>query len=147
MDVITSQNASPASYPQECTFLPTLIGQFTSTIIAFVQQAQPHTRFEVLYPPDTNNAPLTQVINLPTGSWTPAKLNCFKTENFTYTGDRNLNLAQTSIGLPMTLGFPAAQASHLVGISDYTTPWVKEQNLSIAAGCQMWCSSRWISSV
>jgi hypothetical protein len=134
MDVITSQNASPASYPQECAFLPSLIGQFTDTIAAFVQQAQPNTRFEVLYPPDTNNAPLTQVINLPTASWTPAKLNCFKTENFTYTGDRNLNLAQTSIDLPMTLGFTASQASHLVGISDCTTPWVKEQNLSIAAG-------------
>jgi hypothetical protein len=134
MDVITSQNAPPANYPQECAFLPTLIGQFTSTIMAFVQQAQANTRFEVLYPPDTNNTPLNQIINLPTASWTPATLNCFKTENFTYTGDRNLNLAQTSIDLPMTLGFPVSQASHLVGISDYTTPWVKEQNLSISAG-------------
>ncbi|HEY7392419.1 MAG TPA: hypothetical protein VH640_28120, partial [Bryobacteraceae bacterium] len=134
MAAIPSQNASPASYPQECAFLPTLIGQFTDTVAAFVRQAQANARFEVLYPPDVNNTPMNQIINLPTASWTPAKLNCFKTENFTYTGDRNLNLAQSSIDLPVTLGFSASQSSHLVGISDYTTPWVKEQNLSISAG-------------
>ena len=134
--VIASQNASPASFPQECAFLPTLIGQFTDSIALFVRQSQPSTRFEVLYPPDVNDTPLNQLINLPKASWTPAKLNCLKTENFTYTGDRNLDRVRTSIELPLSLGFTNSQASHLVGIGDYTTPWDKEQNLSIGEGLE-----------
>jgi len=53
-----------------------------------------------------------------------------KTENFSYTGGRDLNLAKTAIVLPMQLGFPRAQSSHLVGIGDYTTPWRKEERLA-----------------
>jgi hypothetical protein len=136
MAVIPSQNAAPADFPQECAFLPTLIGQFTNAVMSFVQQSQPTTRFEVLYPPDTNDTPLDELINLPTSYWTPAALTCFKTENFTYTGDRDLNLALSSIELPMSLGFPPSQASHLVGISDYTTPWLKEENLAVGKGLE-----------
>ena len=44
--LITSQNAPPASFLQQCPFLPTLIGQFTDSIINFVCQTQPSTRFE-----------------------------------------------------------------------------------------------------
>ncbi len=36
---------------------------------------------------------LPEVINYPTGDWTPANLNCLKTESFTYTGERNLDLS------------------------------------------------------
>ncbi|MBV9745675.1 MAG: hypothetical protein JO099_18080 [Acidobacteriia bacterium] len=136
MGVITSQNASPASFTQECTFLPTLIGQFTDTIISFVRQTQPNTRFEVLYPPDVNDTPLNQLINFPKKSWTPAKLNCLKTENFSYTFARNLNQALSSIQLPLSLGFSNSQSSHLVGISDYTTPWQKEENMSLGEGLE-----------
>ena len=52
---IPSQNADPASYPNECVFLPGLIGQFTQAIMTFVRQSAPNTEFEVLYPPDVNN--------------------------------------------------------------------------------------------
>jgi hypothetical protein len=69
----------------------------------------------VLYPPDVNDTPLNQLINLPKVSWTTAKLNCLKTENFIYAGDRDLEV-RTSIGLPLSLGFTNSQASHLVGI-------------------------------
>jgi hypothetical protein len=79
---------------------------------------------------------LNQLINLPKGSWTPAKLNCLKTENFTYTGDRDLDKVRTSIELPLSLGFTNSQASHLVGIGDHTTPWDKEQNLSMGEGLE-----------
>jgi hypothetical protein len=136
MGVITSQDAPPASFPQECVFLPGLIGQFTNAIMAFVRQAQPNTRFEVLYPPDTNDTPLNQLINFPTAAWTPANLTCLKTENFSYTAARNLNQIISSIELPFTLGFTPAQASHLVGISDYTTPWLKEENIALAQGLE-----------
>ena len=136
MQIIASQNALPGSFPNECAFLPGLIGQFTDTIIAFVRQSQPNSRFEVLYPPDVNDTPLNQIINLPRNSWTPAKLNCLKTENFTYTGNRDLNQALQSIELPMSMGFPRSQASHLVGISDYTAPWKTEWNLSVGQGLE-----------
>jgi hypothetical protein len=134
MHVFTDPSNDPSPYPQESAFLPAMIGAFTAALRTAVKAAYPTARFEVLYPPDTNNAPLTQVINFPSGDWTPANLACLKTENFTYTGDRDLNQVRQSVMLPATLGFPASQASHLVGISDYTTPWSKEWSLAVAAG-------------
>jgi hypothetical protein len=136
MRVIPSQNSAPEDYAQECAFLPALVGKFTDTVMSFVRQSQPSARFEVLYPPDVNNTPLNQLINLPISYWTPAKLGCLKTENFTYTGNRNLDQARQSIELPLSLGFARSQASHLVGIGDYTTPWDKEQNLSLGEGLE-----------
>jgi hypothetical protein len=136
LGTITSQNADPAAFPDECAFLPTLIGQFTQTIMSFVRQSYSDARFEVLYPPDTNDTPLDTLINLPSAYWTPATLACFKTENFTYTGNRDLDQVRQSIELPIELGFPPSQSSHLVGISDYTTPWAKEQRLALGAGLE-----------
>ena len=136
MAVIPSQNADPASFANECTYLPQLIGTFTSAVMAFVRQSQPSARFEVLYPPDVNDTALNGLVNFPHSAWTPAKLACLKTENFTYTGDRNLDQARQSIELPMKLGFAPAQSSHLTGIGDYTTPWAKERRLAIAAGVE-----------
>ena len=86
MGIIPSQNASPADFPDECAFLPTLIGEFTSAIVAFVRASYPNARFESLYPTDTNDTPLNKLINYPTAYWTPAALACLKTENFTFTG-------------------------------------------------------------
>jgi hypothetical protein len=131
MHVFTDPSNDPAPYPSESAFLPALIGEFTQTIMAFVHQTHPDTRFEVLYPPDVNDAALNRIVNLPAAYWTPANLTCLKTENFTYTGDRDLNKARASIELPMQLGFSPSQSSHLVGIGDYTTPWAKEQLLAL----------------
>jgi hypothetical protein len=131
MHVFTDPSNDPAPYPSESAFLPALIGEFTKAIMAFVHQTHPDTHFEVLYPPDVNDAALNRIVNLPAAYWTPANLTCLKTENFTYTGDRDLNKARASIELPMQLGFPPSQCSHLVGIGDYTTPWAKEQRLAL----------------
>jgi hypothetical protein len=136
MATIVSQNADPSAYPEECGFLPGLVGAFTDTVVAFVRQSQPNTEFEVLYPPDVNDTALNRIINFPENSWTSSKLACLKTENFTYTGDRNLDKARQSIDLPRQYGFPASKSSHLVGISDYTTPWMNERNLALAAGME-----------
>jgi hypothetical protein len=136
MATIISQNQDPAAFSQELAFLQGLIGQFTSAIRQFVRQKYPTAKFEVLYPPDTNDTALNQIVNFPTGDWTPANLACLKTENFTFTGDRNLDQARQSISLPGAMGFPPAQSSHLIGISDYTTPWARERSLAIAAGCE-----------
>ncbi len=99
--------------------------------MTFVRQTCPAARFEVLYPPDTNAAPMMPGVNLPSSHWTPAALDCLKTENFTYTGDRNLNQCKSSILLPGQLGFPPSKSAHLVGIGDYTTPWLKETRMSM----------------
>jgi hypothetical protein len=136
MGTIPSQNATPADFPDECDFLPTLIGAFTNAIMAFVRAAYPNARFESLYPTDTNDTPLNKLINYPTANWTHAALACLKTENFIFTGDRNLDDVRASMALPGQLGFPPAQSSHLVGISDYTTPWLKERGLALQNGVE-----------
>jgi hypothetical protein len=134
MHVFTDPSNSPAAYPHESAFLPGLIGTFCAAVRAFVKATYPTAVFEVLYPPDTNNSALMRVMNLPAGDWTPANLACLKTENFTYTGNRDVDQVRQSVALPATLGFPPAQASHLVGVGDYTTPWTKEWSLAMAAG-------------
>ena len=136
MAIIANQYADPKQYPQECALLPGLIGTFTKTIRAFVRASFPSAQFEILYPPDVNNTALNQIVNFPLSDWTPANLNCLKTENFTYTAERNINLIRQSIQLPAQLGFPPAQSSHLVGIADYTTPWQKEQQLASGSKLQ-----------
>jgi hypothetical protein len=131
MAAILNQNADPGAFPDECAFLPQLIGEFTDAVMAHVRESHPDTRFEVLYPPDVNDTALNRLINFPHAHWTPDTLDSLKTENFTYTGDRDLNKALASIQLPMQLGFGRSQSSHLVGIGEYTTPWSKEQRLAV----------------
>ena len=129
-----SIRASPADFPDECAFLPALIGEFTKAIMDFVRASHADARFESLYPLDVNDTVLNRIVNYPNAYWTPASLACLKTENFIYTGDRNLDKARESIDLPMQLGFPPSQSSHLVGIGDYTTPWRKERRLALENG-------------
>ena len=86
----------------------------------------------LISPDESNDTPLNRLVNFPGTHWTPSRLDSLKTENFTYTGDRNLDKAQESIELPMELGFQRrSQASHLVGIGEYTTPWSKEQRMAM----------------
>jgi hypothetical protein len=131
MAAILSQNADPGGYPDECAFLPEAIGEFTSAVMTYVRQAHADARFEVLYPPDVNDTALNRLVNFPHTHWTPSGLDSLKTENFTYTGDRDLNKALASIELPMQLGFGRSQSSHLVGIGEYTTPWSQEQRMAM----------------
>ena len=98
--------------------------------MAYVRQTHADARFEVLYPADVNDTALNRLVNFPHAHWTPASLDSLKTENFTYTGDRDLNKALASIELPIQLGFGRSQSSHLVGIGEYTTPWGKEQRMA-----------------
>ncbi|HJT86638.1 MAG TPA: hypothetical protein VJ732_02255, partial [Bryobacteraceae bacterium] len=136
MAVIPSQHADPADFADECALLPALIGEFTDAIMTFVRAAHPQARFEVLYPPDVNDTPLNRIINFPIASWTAARLECLKTENFTYTAALDLNKIEESIELPLALGFARSHGSHLVGIGEYTTPWEKEQGLAAGAGLE-----------
>ncbi len=134
MTVIASNTVDPTTIPQEVAFLPGLIGSFTAQIRAFVHATYPSCRFEVLYPPDVNNFALTGVINYPTSDWTPANLNCLKTESFSYTYDRNLDMSMVSMNSVNSLGFTPSERSHLVGISDPSTAWLKEVRLAQGLG-------------
>jgi hypothetical protein len=135
MHVFANTSEDPTLFPQEAQFLPGLIGAFTAQIMSFVRATHANARFEVLYPPDTNDSPLDKIINLPS-QWTAATLDCFKTENFTFTNLRNMNDAQKSILLPLQLGFPASKSSHLIGMGDYTSPWLREVRMSKAQGVE-----------
>ena len=131
MAVIATDKVNPALHPEEAAFLPTLIGAYTTAIMNFVRATYSNARFEVLYPTDVNEGAFNEVINYPTASWTPATLTNLKTESFTYTLDRNLQLAeQRSLHFGESLGFSRAQRSHLIGVSDPTTAWMREARLA-----------------
>ncbi len=134
MTVITSNTVDPTTIPDEAAFLPGLIGTFTAQIRAFVKATYPNCRFEVLYPPDVNAFPLTSVINYPTTDWIPANLNCLKTESFTYTADRDLDQSLISMNSVNVYGFTPSERSHLVGVSDPSTAWLKEVRLAQSQG-------------
>src|SRR5579872_990841 len=136
MSVILSNTIDPSTVPDEAAFLTTLIGTFTDQISDFVRQSYPACRFEALYPVDVNDGALNKVINYPVSSWTPAALNCLKTESFTYTYSRNLDLCKTSIAAAARYGFAPEHTSHLIGIGDASSPWIKEARIAEADGLE-----------
>ena len=132
MNVIADNTVDPDDYPDEAELLPALIGNFTSEVMSFVRSTYPTCRFEVLYPTDVNDTPLNEVINYPTATWTPANLDCLKTESFTFTYTRDLDACRGTISYGQTLGFPRDKRSFLVGIGDSTTTWLKELRYALA---------------
>lgn len=136
MQTILDNTADPSQYPNETAFLPTLIGAYTSAIRGAVRAQFPNCRFEVLYPTDTNNTQLNQLVNYPNEDWTPINLDCLKTESFTFTGNHDLDLSSYSMNVSAAKGFPNSQRSHLVGISDAWTAWMKETDLAQSQGLE-----------
>jgi hypothetical protein len=132
MAVITDNAVNPTSYPNEVAFLPGLIGNFTNAVMSYVRTSQPACRFETLYPVDVNQTTFNQAINYPASAWTPAILNVLKTEGLGFTLGRDLDAAETAID--DSHGFPASQRSHLVDISESTTPWLKEAQSAVGKG-------------
>jgi hypothetical protein len=126
MTVFTDNTADPAAYPDEVLFLQTVIGNFTAAIMAYVRATYPTARFEVLYPPDVNQTDFNRGINYPPSQWTAATLDCLKTEGFGFTLQRNLDKSELAMQLSGFPAFPATQRSHLVGVGDATTAWLKE---------------------
>ena len=125
MTVFTTNTVDPTAYPDEVAFLQTVLGNFTASIMTYVRATQPSCRFEVLYPTDVNATAFNSAFNFPPSAWTPAALTILKTECIGYTFERDLDLVKTSIDFGASLGFPASQRSHLVDVSDSTTPWHK----------------------
>ncbi len=136
IDVITNSSVLPSAYPDEADLLPRLIGEFTSGIMSFVRATISNCRFEVLYPPDVNGTPFNRAVNFPSTYWTPSALDCLKTESFTYTYSRNLDLSRSSMEFGKAFGFSPSKRSHLVGISDPIAAWVKEAGMAQGEGVE-----------
>ncbi len=126
MATITTNTVNPADYPDEVSYLPGVIGNFTNAIMAFVRTTLSSCRFEVLYPTDTYTTGFNQAINYPVPAWTPSALAVLKTENFGFTLGRNLDAAEGAMEFGASLGFPASQRAQLVGVGDVTSSWLKE---------------------
>jgi hypothetical protein len=136
LQVITTNSIIPSTAADEAIFLPSLIGAFTNQIMSFVRTSLSTCRFEVLYPCDVNDTAWNATVNYPLGAWTASALDCLKTESFGFTLARNLDLCLTSIQAGTLFGFPPLQRSHLVGISDASTPWLKEVRMSQSVGLE-----------
>jgi hypothetical protein len=136
LQLIPSNTSDPTQYPNECAFLPTLIGAYTAAIRSALQGSFSGSRCEVLYPTDTNDTPLNQIINYAATDWTPANLNCLKTESFTFTNNYNLDQSLYSIGVSSAKGFSNGSRSHLIGIGDAWSAWMKEVDLAQSQGLE-----------
>ena len=134
LGVITTNSVNPATFPDEAAYLPAVIGNFTSSIMTFVRATYPTCRFEVLYPTDVNQTSFNKEINYPTSSWTPTNLTNLKTEAFGFTLQRELDQSIATIHFGSSLGFTASQRSHLVGIGDAATAWLKEARFAAGNG-------------
>jgi hypothetical protein len=120
----------------EIAFLPTLIGNYTAFVRGALQAHYPSARYEVLYPTDVNATPFNRLINYAENDWTPDKLSCLKTESFGFTGGHDLDSSTQSMSLSAAKGFLNTQRSHLVGIGDAWTPWMKEVDLAQSQGLE-----------
>jgi hypothetical protein len=136
MAVIPSNSADPSQYPDEVALLPQLIGSFTDSVIGHVRQWVPQCLFEVLYPTDVNDTALNRAINYPRDSWTASVLESLKTESFSYTFSRDLNKSKQSLSFGNDIGFRGSRKSHLVGIGDVATAWLREAALGKQAGME-----------
>lgn len=134
MAVFYNSSYDPADYPDEMEFLSDLIGEFTDAVMAHVRTTYPTARFEVLYPYDVNGNPFNYAFNYPAAHWTPAALDCLKTEGLSLTFTRNLAASEAGIGMGEPLGFGPAQRAHLVGLGDSTAPWLKEMRIADGKG-------------
>jgi len=134
MTVFTDNTADPSAYPDEVTFLQTVLGNFSAAIMDCVRGTYPTARFEVLYPLDVNQTAFNQGINFPSTQWTAATLDCLKTEGFGFTLQRNLDGSEQAMRLSGFPAFPAVQRSHLVGVGDATTAWRQEAQFAQGRG-------------
>ncbi|MCU1336287.1 MAG: hypothetical protein JWO19_1868, partial [Bryobacterales bacterium] len=134
LTVFTDNTADPALYPDEVGFLSAVIGNFTDAIMTHVRATYATARSEVLYPLDVNQTDFNRAINYPSSQWTATTLDCLKTEGFGFTLQRNLDKSELTMRLTGFPVFPATQRSHLVGVGDPTTPWVKEAQFAQGIG-------------
>lgn len=132
MAQIPNEYQDPAAFPEEIQFLRNRLGAFSEGIFNHVRALYPSVRFEVLYPPDVNDTPIGRAVNFPSSTWSPANLDCLKTESFTFTLSSNFNKSRDAVAVSSEKGFPKAKRAHLIGISDFTSSWRKELDFALA---------------
>ncbi len=125
-----------ASLSNETTLFTSLLANHTAAIRGGLRANWPDCRYEVLYPTDTNDYSLNEIVNFPSADWTPQNLTCMKTESFTYTDSRNLDQSYNSMQTSAQKGFPATAASHLIGLSDAQSTWKTEADLAQSLGLE-----------
>jgi hypothetical protein len=81
-----------------------------------------------------NSSAFNFAFNYPADSWTPAALDCLKTEGLGMTFNRNLAASEAGMGMGVPLGFDSTQRAHLVGLGDSTAPWLKEARIAEGQG-------------
>jgi hypothetical protein len=136
MGVVLANDTPVEQFPREAQLLQDLLGSFSAGLRGALRAAHPNARYEVLYPGDVNEPVFNKAVNLAVGDWTPDNLTCLKTEGLSYPALRNLDLSLICMRINASLGFPNAQRSHLVGISDAKTAWMKEVNLAQTEGIE-----------
>jgi len=134
MEVFYDNEADPEAYADEVEFLAAVIGEFTDAIMSYVRETHSTARFEVLYPFDVNQTAFNKAINFPVEAWTPAALDCLKTEGLGFTFTKELKKSEEGIEMGGALGFAADQRSHLVGLGDSAAPWLKEMRIAEGKG-------------
>ena len=115
MATITVNTVDPASYPDEAAYLPTVIGNFTSSIMSFVRGTQAGCRFEVLYPTDVNQTAFNRKINFPAAGVDACGTCLFEDGGVRVHVRPESGLELGTLDFGDALGFAAAQRSHLVG--------------------------------
>jgi hypothetical protein len=136
MRQIMTNDASVAAFQQEAQLLQNVLGNFTAGLRNSLKVAFPTARYEILYPADVNMPSFNHAVNLPVADWTPSNLTCLKTEGLTYALERNLDKSRACMRISAGLGFPSTQRSHLVGITDAKSSWMKEVDLAQGEGVE-----------
>src|SRR6185437_13672255 len=136
MGQIVDSDTAMDKFPREAQLLQGLLGNFTAGLRTALKAAFPTARYEVLYPGDVNTPAFNNAVNLPVGDWTPTNLTCLKTEGLSYASERNLDASLKCMRINAALGFSNAQRSHLVGMTDAKTAWMKEADLAQAEGVE-----------
>lgn len=136
MRQIFTSDASVAEYQKEAELLQNLLGNFTADLRNSLRAAFPSARYEVLYPGDVNTPSFNHAVNLPVADWTPLNLTCLKTEGLAYASERNLEKSRICMRISAALGFANNKRSHLVGISDAKSSWMKEVDQAQGEGIE-----------
>jgi hypothetical protein len=136
MQLVSETNVNPVPVADELQHCADLLGEYCVAIMDYVRQTYPECRFEVLYPLDVNESPVNARVNYPTNVWTPALLDCLKTEGFGITATNNLDAIRHALGDGKRRGFSPQKNAHLTGCLDTMIPWQKEVEMIEALGME-----------
>ena len=142
------QYVDPASYPDEVAFLPAVIGNFTDAMMTFVRATHADVPVRSAVSDGCESDGVQSGDQLSGGVVDAVGADVSEDGKLRIHAWRAIwTRAEQTIDFGQALGFPATQRSHLVGIGDATTAWMKEvADRGRARDLRAWCCSRWINS-